>query len=303
MTSVSLPPNLQRIDPQANAVPLQPFVLYHDDFLKVLGTKAEADRQRRNLLAHEGVWIPESREVFFTSNQFYGDAKHHHRVIRISKIKAARALTPQSPILTGNGATNFDDGVLFCQQGSTVRHCFYGRPFNAPNDVVVLPMDGSIWFTDPDYAQLQSLRRFRRLSNQVYCFSADNWNIAFLPDWKRCYITDTEAYDGLGNNVARAAATVYVQDVVEQKSPSCKRVFAFAYCGAPDGIKVDLAGNVYIGCVDSGHVRNPSGTLIGKILVPRGIADLCFADPGTIILLSEARIFEVKCAAQGTLVR
>ncbi|KAK9485187.1 hypothetical protein V1527DRAFT_467835 [Lipomyces starkeyi] len=75
-------------------------------------------------------------------------------------------------------------------------------------------------------------------------------SIAFSSDWNRCYITDKETYDGLGNNVARAAATVYVQDVVEQMSPSGevsfylanKRVFAFADCGAPDGIKVDLAG-------------------------------------------------------------
>ncbi|KAK9489988.1 hypothetical protein V1508DRAFT_458134 [Lipomyces doorenjongii] len=401
MTSVSLPPNVQRIDPQANAVlttsydrgadeptwyqssltvsaeqksdvvnlalsesqvPLQPFVLYHDDFLKVLGPNPRLKliaKEERYPFAHEaGVWIPDTREVFFTSNQFYGDAKHQHREIRISKIKLPEysdttldddeglyeweTITPQSPILTGNGATNFDDGVLFCQQGSgsvpgaliymspkppyatkTLLNNFYGRPFNAPNDVVVLPMDGSIWFTDPDYAQLQSLRRFRRLPNQVYCFQpitgsirmvADGFvrpnGIAFSPDWKRCYITDTEAYDGLGNNIAQAAATVYVQDVVEQMSPSGevsfylanKRVFAFADCGAPDGIKLDLAGNVYCGCGDGVHVWNPSGTLIGKILVPRGVANLCFSDPGTIILLNETRIFEVKCASRGALV-
>ncbi|KAK9384445.1 hypothetical protein V1515DRAFT_618076 [Lipomyces mesembrius] len=355
MTSVSLPPNVRRIDPQANAilttsydrgadeptwyqsslavsaeqksdvvnlalnesqVPLQPFVLYHDDFLRVLGPNP-----RLKLIAKEETY-PFAHEagVFFTSNQFYGDAKHQHRSTPDTSVDDDEGLcvwetiAPQSPILTGNGATNFDDGVLFCQQGSgsvpgaliymspkppyatkILLNNFYGRPFNAPNDVVVLPMDGSIWFTDPDYAQLQSLRRFRRLPIKMVAdgFVRPN-GIAFSPDWKRCYITDTEAYDGLGNNIAQAAATTSPSGGVSFYLAN-KRVFAFADCGAPDG-------NVYCGCCDGVHVWNPSGTLIGKILVPRGVANLCFADRGTIILLNETRIFEVKCASRGALV-
>ncbi|KAK9320933.1 hypothetical protein V1517DRAFT_354141 [Lipomyces orientalis] len=393
MTPSSLPPNVQFIDPQANAVltpsydrgaeepawyesssadsaehssevvnlalndsrvPVQPFVVYHDDFLKVLGPNPKMKLIAKNEtypFAHEaGVWIPSTREVFFTSNQFYGDARHQHRQIVISKIKLPvysdtaddaddvlyewENIAPQSSILSGNGGTNYEDGVLLCQQGSgsvpgalvhinpkppyatrTFLNNFYGRPSMHRT---------TIWFTDPDYAQLQTLRRFQRLPNQVYCFQpktgsvrmvADGLTrpngIAFSPDYSKCYVTDTEAYDGRGSNLAQAAATIYVLDVVEQISPSGelsfyltnRRVFAFADCGAPDGIKVDVAGNVYSGCGDGVHVWNPCGTLIGKILVPRGIANFCFADPGVIILLNETRIFEVRCAAQGALVR
>ncbi|ODQ73935.1 hypothetical protein LIPSTDRAFT_104452 [Lipomyces starkeyi NRRL Y-11557] len=256
MTSVSLPPNVQRIDPQANAVFTTPYECGAD----LLNLIAKVETYP---FAHEaGVWI-------LHSNQFYGDAKHHHRVIRISKIK-----------LPEYSDTTADDDEGPYEWETITPH---------------------IWFTDPDYAQLQSLRRFHRLPNQVYCFQQITGSIRMVADGL-CYITDTEAYDGLGNNIARAAAIVHVQDVVEQMSPSGevsfylanKRVFAIADCCAPDGIKVDLSGTVYSGCGDSVHVRNP---------IPRGIADFCFADPGTIILMNQTRMFEVKCAAREALIR
>ncbi|KAK9348651.1 hypothetical protein V1522DRAFT_444168 [Lipomyces starkeyi] len=235
---ISLPPNLQRIDPQANAV----FATAYD---------RGADLQLK-LIAKEETYLL-MKAFFFTSNQFYGDAKHHHRVIQYSDTTADN-----------------DEG---------------------PNATVSDSNRKRIWFTDPDYAQLQSLRRFRRLSNQI------TGSIRMVADGL-CYITDTEAYDGLGNNVARAAATVYVQDVVEQKSPSCKVSFIWQTSGYL------LLRTAVLRTVSKLTLQETCTSAASiAILVPRGIADLCFADPGTIILLSEARIFEVKCAAQGTLVR
>lgn len=37
---------------------------------------------------------------------------------------------------------------------TTLAEKFNGKPFNAPNDAVVHPEDGSIWFTDPGYGAL-----------------------------------------------------------------------------------------------------------------------------------------------------
>jgi gluconolactonase len=39
-----------------------------------------------------------------------------------------------------------------------------GRPLNAPNDVVVHPADGAIWFTDPGYGSMGTTRRQARAS-------------------------------------------------------------------------------------------------------------------------------------------
>lgn len=55
-----------------------------------------------------------------------------------------------------------------------------------------------------------------------------------------------------------------------------RRVFAFADHGIPDGIKCDSEGNVYSGCGDGINVWSPGGRLIGKIMIPGGVANFCF---------------------------
>jgi len=67
-----------------------------------------------------------------------------------------------------------------------------------------------------------------------------------------------------------------------------------ADAGIPDGIKCDLTGNVYSGCGDGLNVWNASGSLIGKILVPGGVANFCFGRGGEIFLLNEERFWVAK---------
>ncbi len=43
---------------------------------------------------------------------------------------------------------------------TAVAERFEGKRFNSPNDIVVHPGDGSIWFTDPTYGINGQLRRF-----------------------------------------------------------------------------------------------------------------------------------------------
>jgi len=64
--------------------------------------------------------------------------------------------------------------------------------------------------------------------------------------------------------------------------------------GIPDGIKCDLVGRVYSGCGDGLNVWNASGSLIGKILVPGGVANFCFGRGGEIFLLNEKRFWVAK---------
>jgi gluconolactonase len=62
-----------------------------------------------------------------------------------------------------------------------------------------------------------------------------------------------------------------------------RRVFAMAETGIPDGVKCDQQGNVYSGCGDRINVWSPGGFLLGKILIPGGVANFCFAQPGEIL--------------------
>ncbi len=76
-----------------------------------------------------------------------------------------------------------------------------------------------------------------------------------------------------------------------------KRVFAYADEGWPDGIKCDVYGNVYSGCGDGVEVWNAGGTLIGKILVPGGVANFCFGKEGELFLCAEQKLWRVQLAS------
>ncbi|KAL2847763.1 hypothetical protein BJY01DRAFT_212403 [Aspergillus pseudoustus] len=237
---------------------------------------------------------------------------------------------PSPDIPMGNGGVNYKDGVLFCSQGTlekpsalvymeasapyksrVILDSFYDRRFNSVNDVVV-HSDGSIWFTDPTYGFEQKFRPEPELPAQVYRFDpatgsirvvADGFGkpngISFSPDERIVYVTDTDMLHGKGDGVdvdLRRAATIYAFDIQYYSGEPFlinRRLFAMADTGIPDGIKCDLQGNVYSGCGDGIHVWSPGGVILGKIVIPGGVANFCFAQPGEILALNENRLWRV----------
>jgi gluconolactonase len=203
---------------------------------------------------------------------------------------------------------------------------YFGRKFNSLNDVVV-HSDGSIWFTDPCYGFEQNIRPPPELPNQIYRFDpesndirvmADGFDrpngISFSPDEKVVYVTDTGIFHPPDVDLTRprcmlvplcllngpsidADVNSYAFDLVQiqgQPSLTNRRLFAMADVGAPDGIKCDMEGNVYSGCGDGIHVWSAGGALLGKILIPGGVANFCFGPRGTIFALNEHRLWRVN---------
>jgi len=102
--------------------------------------------------------------------------------------------------------------------------------------------------------------------------------------------------------------TRYAFEIVHNHfSPSLtsKRLFATPSTSAPDGIKCDTRGNVYSGCGDGVNVWSPGGVLIGKIVIPGGVANFCFTRKGELVLLNETRVWvvDVDGWVQGALLR
>jgi gluconolactonase len=166
---------------------------------------------------------------------------------------------------------------------------YQGKPLNSPNDVVV-GGDGAIWFTDPGYGILgnyeSSAKRPLELPTNVYRVDPRNGRIsvvagdfdrpnglAFSPDEKRLYVVDSGE-----------PAHIRVFDVAGDRLTGGK-VFAESKGGSADGVRTDIAGNVW--CTqgwgdpkeDGVRCYAPDGALIGKILLPETAANLCFGGP------------------------
>jgi gluconolactonase len=156
--------------------------------------------------------------------------------------------------------------------GSTtvIASSFQGQRFNRPNDVVV-KSDGSIYFTDPwtspDIPQQWDLTFMGvyRLSPDlgtltllVNDFMLPN-GLAFSPDESVLYINDSRRRHIRAFDVAPNGTLARQTD----------RVFADLggpEPGVPDGMKVDVAGNVYCGGSGGIYVLDPKGKKLGRIV-------------------------------------
>ena len=46
--------------------------------------------------------------------------------------------------------------------------------------------------------------------------------------------------------------------------------------GLYDGLRVDVHGNLWLSAGDGVHCHAPDGALLGKVLIPEAVANLCF---------------------------
>lgn len=179
--------------------------------------------------------------------------------------------------------TEHDGTVTVLAQG------FGGRRLNSPNDVVVA-RDGSVWFSDPTYGILSDYEGYEaepeQDRNAVYRIPPGGGEpervltgfvqpngLAFSPDERRLYVAES------GSSHDPSVPSVLVAFDLDRGrvGPGC--VFAQVEPGPPDGLRVDAKGNVWCSAADGVQVFAPDGTLLGKILVPERVANLCFGGP------------------------
>lgn len=250
----------------------------------------------------------------------------------------------RSPVGNSNGNTfDYEGRQISCEHGNrrVVRYeyngkltiladRFEGKPFNAPNDAVVHPSDGSIWFTDPGYGSLMNYEGNKgelQLKEAVYRIDARTGRVdkltdeifkpnglCFSPDYKKLYVADTGA-----SHYKEAQKHIKVWDIVEGKLVKGREFASMKLnvkdangkveekAGMADGIRADVDGNIWAsaGWVGAGydgvHCFAPDGVRIGQILLPEICSNVCFGGTkrNRLFMTGSTSLYAVYVETQG----
>lgn len=206
---------------------------------------------------------------------------HNDRRMKYEHGKGASVLL--EPTNRANGLTRDLQGRLVaCEHDSrrvtrqeadgsitVVANSFQGRQLNRPNDVVV-KSDGSIYFTDP-WTSPMAPNQWDLTFSGVYRVTPDLGTLslliddfivpnglAFSPDESVLYINDSRrghirAFDVAPNGtLAKHSDHIFV----DLRGPES---------GVPDGMKVDVEGNVYCGGAGGLWIIDPKGKKLGRV--------------------------------------
>lgn len=187
-----------------------------------------------------------------------------------------------------------------------------GKRLNSPNDVVV-KSDGSIWFTDPPYGILSDYEGKTAPQEQDGCFVyrvdavgaapvavAKDFvkpnGLAFSPDETKLYVSDTgRSHDPDGPHHIR------VFGVSDDNHLSGGDVFAEITSGLSDGFRLDVNGNLWTSCATGVQCFDPAGTMLGEILVPEVVSNLCFGGPNRnhMMITATTSVYMIYVAIAG----
>src|SRR5882672_9343200 len=220
------------------------------------------------------VWIAEGRYLLFNDIQTSRRMKY---------TPGQSAVVAKTPTNEANGLTRDLQGRLISAEHLTrrvtredpdgsitvVANNFQGKRLLRPNDVIV-KSDGAIYFTDPGGPLAPE--QWDVTVSGVYRVSADLGSmslivddmvgpngLAFSPDESVLYVDDSRrrhvrAFDMLPNGtLAKQTSRVFAD--LGGPEP-----------GVPDGMKVDSAGNVYVGGAGGLYILDSKGKKLGRIV-------------------------------------
>jgi gluconolactonase len=235
----------------------------------------------------------------------------------------------EGPEPGSNGLTYDSAGLLVaCEHGDrrvsrlaadgktkeTLADRFEGKRLNSPNDLV-FKSNGDLYFTDPPYGLPQQnmddprreldfcgvyrLTEDKKLTLLTKEITRPN-GIAFSPDEKRLYVASSDP--------EKAIWMVY--DVTPDGNIASGKVFFDATKwvkdgkkGLPDGMKVDLEGNIFATGPGGVLVFAPDGTHLGTFDTGVNTSNCAWGDDGsTLYITADNALLRVRLTTKGKVV-
>nr|WP_225776227.1 SMP-30/gluconolactonase/LRE family protein [Pseudomonas sp. Marseille-Q5115] len=248
----------------------------------------------------------------------------NERILRWTPEQGVSVFRPRSNFANGN-TRDLQGRLVTCEHGTrrvtrtepdgsitVIADRFEGKRLNSPNDVVV-HRDGAVWFTDPTYGILSDYEGFKAepeqagrnvyrvhpATGEVRCMVGDFAQpngLAFSPDGTTLYVADSAR-----SHQPDAPHHIRAFEVKEGSWLGSSRVFAQIEPGIPDGLRVDVEGNVWTSAGDGIQCFAADGTLLGKILLPEKVANLTFGGPrrNRLFITANTSLYMIHVAVAG----
>ena len=251
--------------------------------------------------------------------------------------KTAESKVFRSPSGMANGlAFDLDGNLISCEgadfggrrvvktdmksgKSTILAGLFNDRPFNSPNDIVV-DNNGRIYFTDPRYFGKESIDQ---PLDGVYRIDTDGTihliianaskpnGIAISPDYKTLYIANYDLGhsnlqvfpEGFKGPRPEIRGSILEYTLLPDGNVEFKGILVDLMNNGPDGIKVDLEGNIYVAVKGNIFVYSPKGEQLEEIKVPNKSAkNLCFGRgefSKTLFITTSKKLYTIEVNKEG----
>ncbi len=191
---------------------------------------------------------------------------------------------------------------------TTLADRYQGKRLNSPNDLVVA-RDGTVYFTDPSFGlegtdrsplrELDFNGVYRvRPSGQLDLLTREQERpngLVLSPDERTLYVANSGG-----------AVTGWMAYDLGPEGLTNKRVFfditGVEGDGGADGMKVDLAGNVYATGPSGVWIIAPDGTHLGTIRPTEALTNVGWGDDGrTLFITGRTALYRIRLTARGAI--
>jgi gluconolactonase len=303
--------------------------VHRDDpeFDKLVPEGAKIEKLADGMDWAEGpVWIKEGRYLLFSDipkNSIYkwkeGEGKSLYLKPSGYSGSKPRGGEPGTNALLRDAAGN----LILCEHGdrrvsrlekdkthTTLAGAYQGKRLNSPNDAV-FKSNGDLYFTDPPYGleknwddparELDFCGVYRITPNGKLTLLTKEVSrpngIAFSPDEKTLYVANSDyakpvwmAFDVQPDgSIANGRVFYDASGWIKQKKP-----------GLPDGMKVDVHGNLFATGPGGVHVFTPQGKHLGSIDPGVATANCAWGDDGsTLYMTADKNLCRIKLSTKG----